>query len=161
MPGAIFAGSFDPPTLGHLDIIDRAVRTFGAVHVLLADNSAKRALFTPEERLDLLARCCARWPEVTVERWDGLVAGYARDHGIRVLVRGLRNAADLEYERVMASMNRRLDPDLESVFLPCDERFSDVSSSAARILAQHRRMPPGIVPEEVRAALEAKFGPLG
>ena len=160
MPGAIFAGTFDPPTLGHLDIIGRAVLLFGQVHVVLADNPSKRAVFSPEERIALLERCCARWPEVRVHRWDGLVADFARDVGCRVLVRGLRDAADLAYEQVMASMNRRLDQGLESVFLPCEARFADVSSSAARVLARHRNMPPGIVPDEVLAALEAKFGSL-
>jgi len=160
MVKAVFAGTFDPPTLGHMDIIRRAAGIFGGLRVLIGDNSSKKDLFDIDERDSLLHMLCAGIDGVTIDRWDGLVADYAKREGYDILVRGVRDIRDIEYERVMGSMNSRLAEGLETLFLFADPRYADVSSSAVRELAHRGRMPDGIVPEAVRKALELRFGPL-
>ncbi|MEN6364454.1 MAG: pantetheine-phosphate adenylyltransferase [Rectinema sp.] len=160
MAKAVFAGTFDPPTLGHLDIVRRSARIFGGLCVLVGDNSVKKGVFSIDERLSLLHTLCAGIEGVTIDRWDGLIAEYARREGYDILVRGVRDMRDIEYERVMASMNARLEEGLETVFIFTDPRYADISSSAVRELAYRGRMPDGIVSEEVCEALEAHFGPL-
>lgn len=160
MAGAIFAGTFDPPTLGHMDVITRAAAIFDGLRVVVADNSSKRGFFSAEERIALLETCCKGILGVSVHRWDGLVSDFARSTGCSVLVRGVRDSRDAEYEKTMAYFNRRLEAGLETVFIFCEPGLADISSSAARELATRGRMPSGIVPPEVLEALEARFGPL-
>ena len=152
----LYAGSFDPVTNGHLDIIRRAQQIFGTVTVLVMKNGAKNNLFSIEERLALLRLAVAGIPQVTVETADGLLADYARQHNC-ILVRGLRGFSDMETEFTQAHFNRLLAPGLETIFLPCDEKWRYVSSSIVREIARCGGDFSAWVPAAVVPALRDKF----
>ena len=119
---AIFPGSFDPLTNGHLDLIQRALKMFDRVAVAVLVNSAKKPLFTSEERLALIRQCVPS-KRVEVHAFQGLLVDFARDHGAKVIIRGLRAVSDFEYELQMAMMNRELSPDMETVFFNAQGRL--------------------------------------
>jgi pantetheine-phosphate adenylyltransferase len=134
---AIYAGSFDPITAGHLSVIRQAARLFSHVRVLVAVNPAKQGLFSPPERVELIAALVARMPHVSVDATDRLVVEYAREVGASYLVRGVRGASDAGFETELAQANRTLAPELATVLLPAEPRLSSLSSSALkqRVLA--------------------------
>src|SRR4051812_6965283 len=111
---AVYAGSFDPITNGHLDILDRALTLFPQITILVAGSGAKNPIFTPEERVDLIREVTADRTGVKVDRWPGLIMEYAREHKYHAVVRGLRAASDFEYEFMMATMNKEINPDVET-----------------------------------------------
>ncbi|HZU83894.1 MAG TPA: pantetheine-phosphate adenylyltransferase [Polyangiaceae bacterium] len=154
---AVYAGSFDPPTLGHLDLIERAAALFSDVIVALGKHPTRNPLFTVEERLDLVARISAHLPNVTVESFDGLLIDFCQRKHARVIVRGLRAATDFEYELQIAHANADLEPDVDTVFLPTRTKNGFISASLVREIASHggdvSRYAPGIVCE----ALATKF----
>ncbi len=154
---AIYAGSFDPPTNGHLDLVERATALFAHVIVAAGRHPTRTTLFTPDERVALLRQVCAPFPTVEVAQFDGLLVDYARSRGARVLVRGLRAQTDFEYELQIAHANADLAPELDTVFLPTRTRYGFVSASLVREIARHRGDVSRYVPPPVRAALEAKF----
>ncbi|MCX7776208.1 MAG: pantetheine-phosphate adenylyltransferase [Rectinemataceae bacterium] len=164
MVDAVFAGSFDPPTMGHQDIIQTASRMFRTLHVVIAVNPLKKSMFTLEERLAMIRAMVQDRSNVRVTVWEGLVTDYAHQHGCEALVRGVRSAADLPYEASMAGMNRRLDPDIVTVFFLCRPEHEDISSSLVRDIIQHGRLPQGIVPPAVEEILhrcmESRGNPL-
>lgn len=131
----LFPGSFDPVTNGHLDIIRRARTMFDGVVVAVMVNPDKKGCFPVKKRVELLRRACEEISNVSVVSFDGLTADYARQNGIRVLIRGVRTLQDFENESTMARINRRLYPELETILLPCGEGMGDISSSAVRSLA--------------------------
>jgi len=157
---AIFAGSFDPPTCGHEDIILRAASLFDTLYVVVAENGAKMPFFSMEERIRLLTEIAKshQLSNVIVARAEGLLVSFAREHGCLVLVRSIRNSRDLMYEQNMASMNRRLDPEIDTVFLPARHELADISSSAVRELIALGKLPDGIVPLIVRKAIKNRYG---
>lgn len=155
---AIYAGTFDPITLGHLDVIERAARIFNRLIIAVAASTRKETLFTVEERRALVAQAVKRFPNVEVDTFDGLLVEYARAKGVQVLVRGLRAFSDFEFEFQMALTNRKMAPDIETLFLMPKEDYSYVSSSTVREVAQHGGDTRGFVAEPVRRALEAKLG---
>ncbi len=157
MPNALVPGSFDPVTNGHLDIIERAASLFGTVIVVVARNSGKDALFTVEERVDMIRSVCSHLPEVTVDSFDGLLVNYALMHEAAVVVKGLRFVSDFEYELQMALMNRRLNKEVETVFLPTGAMYSDLSASIVKEIARLGGAVEGLVPEIVREKLKSKF----
>ncbi len=128
----VFAGSFDPVTVGHLDIIRRAAKLCDRLLVTVMYNPAKQGCFTVEDRLDFLARATVDIPHVEVDAWDGLMVDYVRKMGADFVVRGVRGVSDLESETNLAQINRRLLPGLETVFLPTKPELACVSSSAVR-----------------------------
>jgi pantetheine-phosphate adenylyltransferase len=128
----VFAGSFDPVTVGHLDIIRRAAKLCDRLLVTVMYNPAKQGCFTVEERLDFLARATEDISGVEVDAWDGLMVDYVRKMGADFVVRGVRGAGDLESESNLAQINRYLMPELETVFLPTRPELACVSSSAVR-----------------------------
>ncbi|MDR0819771.1 MAG: pantetheine-phosphate adenylyltransferase [Oscillospiraceae bacterium] len=136
MNTAIYPGSFDPITLGHLNLIKRASSTFERVIVCVMRNGGKSPLFTPDERLDQVKRVTAKFSNVEVDSYDGLVADYARERGARVVIRGLRALSDYEKECMMALVNKKLNPGLETLFLAADEKYMYHSSSGAKELAR-------------------------
>jgi pantetheine-phosphate adenylyltransferase len=134
MSRAVCPGSFDPVTHGHLDVIERTGRLFEEVVVAVGNNISKNALFTPQERVDMLTEACADWTNVRVALFDGLLVDFCGVHGIGVIVKGLRFASDFDYELQMAQMNREL-TGVDTVFMPTAPRWSYVSSTLIREIA--------------------------
>ncbi|MCX7026973.1 MAG: pantetheine-phosphate adenylyltransferase [Spirochaetes bacterium] len=159
---AIFAGSFDPPTWGHVDIISRGSGMFEELRVVLAKNIRKEAIFSPEERQKMLRHLISDLglANVVVDLCDGLLADYAVEHSCKVLLRSVRTSVEIPYEQGMATMNQRLQPSLETIVMFSKPELQDISSSTVRELLAWRRLPPGIVPELVQKELEKRYGPL-
>lgn len=134
MTRAVCPGSYDPVTLGHLDVIGRAAVMFDEVVIAVGTNAAKRGWFTAEERAGLLREACADWPGVSVTLFGGLLVDFCRTEGIGVVAKGIRSAADAEYELPMAQMNHRL-TGLDTVFVPTAPQWSFLSSSLVREVA--------------------------
>ncbi len=154
---AVYAGSFDPPTCGHVDIIRRASALFDHLVVAVAGNVRKNALFTPEERVELLREVLRDDPRVEVERIDGLLVDYARQRGATAIVRGLRAVGDFEYEFQMACMNHHLAPTVETVFLMTAQEYFYVSSSLVKEVATFGGDVTPFLPEPVRLRLAARL----
>jgi len=155
---AICAGTFDPLTLGHLDVIERASRIFPRVVIAVATNPGKNPLFTLEERIDLVRQSVAHLEGIEVDSFDGLLVDFAESKGVRVIVRGLRAFSDFEYEFQMALTNRKLKPQLETIFLMPKQDYSYVSSSNVRTVASLGGDISQFVPPPVKRALEGRFG---
>jgi pantetheine-phosphate adenylyltransferase len=155
---AICPASFDPVTYGHLDIIERAAKIFERVLVVAAINPRKNALFSPIERVEMLREATAHLPNVEVDFSEGLLAVYARRRGASVIVKGLRAFSDFEVEFQMAQMNKRLDGGIETVFMMTTTRFSYLSSSVIKEVAQFGGSLEGLVPAFVEARLKARLG---
>ena len=156
MRRAIYPGSFDPITNGHLDIIARAAILFDEVIVSVAQNDAKQSLFTVEERLDLIRRT-ARQPNVKVTQFDGLLVNYARECGACAVIRGLRAVSDFEFEFQMALMNRKLNASVETIFLMPKEEYTYLSSRIVKEIARLGGEVGAFVPESIGEALREKF----
>jgi pantetheine-phosphate adenylyltransferase len=154
---AIYAGSFDPPTNGHLDLARRASMLFPRVVVALGQHPIRSPLFTVDERLELLRRVCAPIPNVEVALFDGLLVDYAQRIGARIIVRGLRAATDFEYELQIAHANADLAPDIDTVFLPTRTNYGFISASLVREIASHGGDVSRYAPPEVCEALRTKF----
>jgi pantetheine-phosphate adenylyltransferase len=154
---AVYAGSFDPPTLGHLDLIERASALFSDVIVGIGRHPSRSPLFTVDERLDLVARVSAHLPNVTVEAFDGLLIHFCKAKKARVIVRGLRAATDFEYELQIAHANADLEPDVDTVFLPTRTKNGFISASLVREIASHGGDVTRYAPAIVCEALVGKF----
>lgn len=154
---AVFPGSFDPPTFGHLNIIERARTIFAEVHVVVAVNSEKNYLLSESERVELITTMVAGWDNVFVHSWNSLIVEYARRIGARVLIRGVRNLADFSYEFDLAMMNHGLSPEIETVFLATDPQFFVLRSSAIKELASLGGDVSSMVPAPVAEALREKL----
>jgi len=154
---AIYPGSFDPVTNGHLDVIARAARLFDRVVVAVACNELKQPLFSAEERLDLLRQSTAGLPGVEVTAFRGLLVDFARTCQAGVVVRGLRAISDFEFEFQMALMNRKLHPDLETCFLTPKEELTYLSSRLIKEIARLGGAIDAFVPPPVARALRTKF----
>ncbi len=154
---AIYPGSFDPVTNGHINLIERAARVFDSVVVAVAMNSQKQGLFAVEERMALLRAVTDGVAGVEVDSFDGLLVDYVRRRGARVVIRGLRAVSDFEYEFQMAHMNRKLYPELETVFMVTGADEFYISSQLVKEVARLGGCVDGLVPPAVRDALSAKF----
>ena len=155
---AVYPGSFDPPTYGHLDIIERSSRVFSRVIVAVALNIRKNILFTPAERQAMLRKLTHQWGNVEVTAFRGLLVDFARDEGAHILVRGLRAISDFEYEYQMALMNRRLDSDIETVFLMPNEEYYFITSTIVKEAASYGGDVSSLVPTIVVQKLKKKIG---
>lgn len=151
MKTAIYPGSFDPITLGHLNIIKRAAACFDKLIVCVMVNSEKadRSLFTPGERVEMIRRVVEKLPNVEVEQSSMLVAEYARDRKACTLVKGLRAVSDYEYELQMALINRKLNPRLETMFIPSSAKYTYISSSVVKEMAAYGADLSDFVPREI------------
>ncbi len=158
MTKAIFPGSFDPPTNGHLNIIERAVRLFDNVDVVIAQNINKKYLFSAEERKAVLESLVGKFKNVSVHVCQTLIVDYAKSVGANILLRGIRNSLDFSYEFDLSLMNRELNSSIETVFIPTDQRFITLKSSAIKELASFGGDVSGMVPEQVAKMLFEKFG---
>ena len=155
---AMFPGSFDPVTNGHLDIIKRISPLYDKVYVVVEHNDAKKSLFSSEERKSMLVELLSEYKNVQVESWDGLTVEFAKINKVDVIVRGVRTSSDFEYECEFANVNKMLFPDIEVVFLPSDPKFTVIRSSTVREIASHGYDVTSMVPELVARELSKKLG---
>ncbi len=153
---AIYPGSFDPLTNGHVDIIQRGSRFFDRIVIAVATNLDKAPLFTVPERVSIAREVFREWPKVEVDTFDGLLVEYARRKRATVIVRGLRAVSDFEYEMQMALMNRRLNPDVETVFMMPAEPYTYVSSRLVKEVVALGGSVHGLVPDVVESRLREK-----
>jgi pantetheine-phosphate adenylyltransferase len=158
---AIYAGSFDPITRGHEDLIRRSCEFVDQLVVAVANNSAKKPLFSPEERVDLIRAATGEDPCVEVKQFQGLLVDFAKEVGASLIIRGLRAVSDFEYEFQMALMNRNLSPGLETVFMVPSVETTYISSSIIREIAQYGGNLDNLVHPAVAEALKAKFAAKG
>ncbi|PIC81488.1 pantetheine-phosphate adenylyltransferase [Sporosarcina sp. P18a] len=155
---AIVPGSFDPVTNGHLDIIERAAKTFQEVRVAVMNNSSKKPLFTVEERVALIQEAISKYDNVKIDTSAGLLIDYAQEVNASVIVRGLRAISDFEYEMQITSMNRVLDESIETFFVMTKSQYSFLSSSMVKEVARYAGDVSTLVPPHVNVALMRKFG---
>ena len=153
---AIYPGSFDPVTLGHLNIIRRASNAFDKVIVCVLVNSGKTGIFTPEERVELLRRSIP-FENVEVDMYSGLIADYARARNARVLVKGLRAVSDFESEVQMAIINQKLNEELDTMFFPSSQKYNYLSSTVAKELARYNANLEDVLPREIIADVRRKM----
>ena len=149
MKTAIYPGSFDPVTLGHLNIIKRVAACFDNVIVCVMVNSKKQGMFTPEERVELLRKSTARFSNVQVDSSNELLAAYAKRQKAHVVVKGLRAVSDFEQEVQMAVINRHLNPKLETMFLASSEKYTYLSSTIVKEMARYGADLTGLIPREI------------
>lgn len=154
---AVIPGTFDPITNGHLDIIERAAKIFDVLYVSVLNNSSKKPLFTIEERMVMIRQVTAHLPNVQVESASGLTVDYAATRGATAIVRGLRAVSDFEYEMQIASMNRTLNAEIETFFIMTNTKYSFLSSSMVKEVAQYQGDISELVPEIVNEQVQAKF----
>ncbi len=161
MRAAVYPGSFDPVTNGHLDIIQRASKTFDKVYVAILTNSSKKPMFSLEQRLDWLKRSTAHIENVEIDSFSGLLVNYMKEKNANIIIKGLRAVSDFEYEFQMALMNRKLSPDVETLFMMTSGKYSYLSSSIVKEVARHRASLNGLVPEfmieEITKLIEKNF----
>lgn len=153
----IYPGSFDPLTYGHLDIIERALKICDKLVVGILVNSSKNCLFSVEERIDILKECCRDFNTIDVISFGGLLVDYCKDNGVNFIVRGLRAVSDFEYEITLASINRRLAPDVETIFLMGRDENLFVASSLVKEVASFRGDISTLVPPLVASRIQQKF----
>lgn len=156
MTTALCPGSFDPPTNGHLDVVERTARHFDRVIVAVIANPSKQSLFTIDERTDMLGETLAHLANVEIASFDGLLVDFAQTHGAEVIVKGLRAVSDFEYELQMAQMNTAL-TGIDTLFLTAQPEFAFLSSSLVKEVARYGGSVKGLVPEGVLAALQSRF----
>jgi pantetheine-phosphate adenylyltransferase len=158
MKKALYPGTFDPITNGHLDLIERALALFDGLVVAVAENPGKKPLFSLAERRELLGQALAGKPKVEIVSFGGLTAQLAQEQNVTAIVRGLRAVSDFEYEFQIALMNRKLAPEVETVFLMPSEKYTYLSSTVIKDVFRHGGDVSPFVPTPVLGALKLKFG---
>jgi pantetheine-phosphate adenylyltransferase len=158
MQKAAFPGSFDPCTMGHLNIIRRASQMFDELVVVVAENRQKRYLFSASERVNMIQEMIGDLPNVTVVVWDSLIVDFLHREGIRILVRGVRGMEDFSYEFELSMMNKALDRKIETIFMTTDPEYFVLRSSSIKELASFNGNISGMVPPLVAEALKKKYG---
>jgi pantetheine-phosphate adenylyltransferase len=153
----IYPGSFDPITLGHVDLVQRALRLFDHVIVAVGRGEDKAPLFSVEERVRLIQLTFAHEKRVQVEMFDGLLVNFAKDKNVHTILRGLRVVSDFDYEFQMASMNRSIMPELETIFLTPSDQYTYISSSLVRTVIKHQGDISKFVPPAVAQVIQKKF----
>ena len=157
MQKAAFPGSFDPPTLGHLNIIERAAAIFDELVVVVAENRQKKYLFSAQERVSMLTRLLSGQKNISISICDGLIVDYLKASNIQLLVRGIRGNDDFSYEFELSMMNKALAPQIETIFITCDPEFFVLRSSAIKEVASFNGNISGMVPPLVADELRSKF----
>ena len=157
---AVYAGTFDPVTLGHLSVIRKAAGIFSHVRVLVAVNPDKHPMFSGKERVEMISAITKKMPQVTVDSTEGYVVDYAKEIGAKFLVRGIRNATDAAFEVWLAAENHKLVPEIETVLLPADPKLSLVSSSELKRRLQHNEPLDDALPKELEVLVRARMNGL-
>jgi pantetheine-phosphate adenylyltransferase len=155
---AVYAGTFDPITFGHIDLVQRATTIFDEIIVAIAASPVKKPLFSLDERVELTSNILSSFRNVKVSGFNSLLLDFAKKHGANVILRGLRTVTDFDYEFQLASMNRHLNSDIESIFLMPAENYMYISSSLVREIASLGGDVSAFVPEQVAKALKLKLG---
>ena len=156
---AICAGSFDPPTDGHLNIIERGLRVFDKVIVAVAINTSKEPIFTAEKRIDMLRKIFKDQPRVVIDAFEGLLVDYARTKGVHTILRGLRSMGDYEYESQMALANKTLDPDVEFLYMMTEGKYAHLRSSIIKEIITFGGSGCGMIHPVVEEELRKKLKP--
>lgn len=154
---AMFPGSFDPPTNGHLNLIKRAAAIFDELYVVIAVNEQKKCLFSSQERFEMMSKLLDCYSNVTVSLWDNLVVRFAENHEIKVIIRGVRALVDFGYEFELAMTNKELSPDVDILFMPTDPKYFVLRSSAIKEIALLDGDIGAMVPPEVASALKRRL----
>lgn len=158
MNKAVFPGSFDPPTLGHLNIIERAYSIFDEIDVVVAVNPEKHYLFSADERVEMLTELTKKFANVKIHVWNSLIVDYARINGASILLRGIRNATDFAYEFDLSLINHSLNNKIDTIFIPCEQKYVLIKSSTIKELAKFggdiSQMVPDLVAEKLREKLK-------
>lgn len=154
---AIFPGSFDPITLGHIDIIKRALPVFDKIYIAIGQNTQKKTLFDIEQRLEWLTAVCQDDKKLEIGLYQGLTVNYAKEIGAQYLIRGLRNASDFDYEKTISQLNSIIGDGLETVFFISKPEFSHISSTIVREIIKGRGDVSAFVPEAIYTDIESKF----
>ncbi|SDK20957.1 pantetheine-phosphate adenylyltransferase [Lacicoccus qingdaonensis] len=154
---AVCPGSFDPITYGHLDIIERTSKVFDKVYISVLKNSSKKGLFTPEERVEMIEEVTSHLDNVEVKQFYGLLVDFCNEVGAKAIVRGLRAVSDFEYEMQLTSMNRKLDSDIETIYMMTNNNYSFISSSIVKEVAKYGGKIEDVVPPHVANLLQEKF----
>ena len=157
MTKAVFPGSFDPPTLGHLNVIERTISIFDEIDVVVAVNPEKNYLFTPEERVEMLSELTAKYKNVKIHTWNSLIVDYAVQNGATVLLRGIRNATDFAYEFDLSLINHSLDSRIDTIFVPTEQKYVTIKSSSIKDVARFGGDVSQMVPELVAKRLKEKY----
>lgn len=155
---AVYPGTFDPVTNGHIDLVERSLRIFDEVIIAVAENPKKAPLFPLEERIEMFKAVTAKYKNIEIEGFDGLLVDYVRKKKAVAIIRGLRAVSDFEYEMQMALMNRRLDNNIETVFLMPSEEYSFITSTIVKEAASYGGDVSSLVPKAVVERLKKKFG---
>ncbi len=154
---AVFPGSFDPPTFGHLNLIERSCKLFDRVDVVIAMNPDKKYLFSDRERFDMLCKLTERFENVKVQIWSGLIVDYCKKAGAKVLLRGIRNSMDFAYEFDLSLLNHSLNSEIETLFIPTEQKYFLIRSSSIKEVARYDGDVSAMVPEIVCRELKKKF----
>ncbi|PIR20811.1 MAG: pantetheine-phosphate adenylyltransferase [Deltaproteobacteria bacterium CG11_big_fil_rev_8_21_14_0_20_47_16] len=155
----IYPGSFDPPTNGHINIVERSLKIFDRVIVAVAEHSTKVPIFSPAERVEMMQTIFSTHKNVIIEPFSGLLMTYARQKGVQKILRGIRNVGDYEFESQMMLVNRALDPELDTIFMMTEGRFSHISSSIIREIVTLGGSITGMVHPVVEQKLKSKLTP--
>ena len=154
---AVYPGTFDPITNGHVDVIERATQLFDKIYVAVAINAKKTTIFTEQERMEMAIESLKHLPNVVVDLHQGLIVDYAKSKGAVALIRGIRAVSDFEYEFQIALMNRKLVPEVDTIFLMPNEKYTYLNSSIVRELSRLKQNIDDFVPENVARKLRNKF----
>lgn len=154
---AVVPGSFDPITLGHIDIVKRSSKIFDEVHVSVLKNTSKKSLFTTEERVSMIEEAVKDIPNVIVHSFHGLLVDFCKEINAKTIVRGLRAVSDFEYEMQLTSMNKKLDDNIETLYMMTNNNYSFISSSVVKEVAKFKRDVSEFVPSNVNQALKEKM----
>lgn len=157
MKKAVFPGSFDPPTFGHLNVIERTISLFDEIDVVVAVNPEKNYLFTPEERVEMLSELTKKYKNVKIHTWNSLIVDYAEQSGASVLLRGIRNATDFAYEFDLSLINHSLNSKIDTIFVPCEQKYVTIKSSSIKELAKFGGDISQMVPPLVAEKMKIKF----
>ena len=157
MTSVLYPGTFDPPTNGHLNILKRAKNIFDKIDIVIADNIQKNYLFSCKERYEMLSEICSDMDNIKIHKWNGLIVDFAAKHNIKIIMRGIRALSDFNHEFELSIINKTLNPDIDTIFLPTDEKYFVIRSSTIKEISRFNGNITKMVPPIVVKYLKEKF----